>query len=157
MSPSATTSGPHTRRQISMPTSETSVATRTTAPFSNAVFSDDVFGFAAVNALGMRFSKPGEDHRQQLRALRNEKKDHEHRGHDRDRHDPIAPAFAQETKHVVCCQREPDAPHLAPRPLRRGAEGESSWCLRPANSHRAADISDKPLAPSLPRERSERA
>src|ERR1700730_1334717 len=114
MSPSATTSGPHTRRQISMPASEKRVATRTTAAFSNAVFSDEVFGFAAVNALDIctTASEPGEDRRQQLRPLGDEKKDHEHRDHDRDRHDPIAPAFAQETKHVVCCQRDPDAPHL---------------------------------------------
>src|ERR1043166_6545848 len=126
MSPSATTSGPHTRRQISMPASEMSVATSTMAAFCNAVLSDDVFGFAAVNALGMRYtiSEPGEDHRQELCALGDEKKYHEHRDHDRDRHDPITPAFVQEAKHVVCCQG--NRPHLAPRPLRRGAEGESS-------------------------------
>src|ERR1043166_1885254 len=115
MSPRATTSGPHTRRQISMPASEMSVATTTTAAFCSAVFRDEAFGFAAVNALDMRYaiSEPGEDHRQQLRALGDEKKDHEHRDHDRDRHDPVAPAFAQEPKHVVCCQRRPPAPRPA--------------------------------------------
>src|ERR1051326_1708911 len=68
-------------------------------------------------------SEPGEDRRQELRALGDEKKYREHRGHDRDRHDPIAPAFAQEAKHFVCCQG--NRSHLAPRPLRRGVEGES--------------------------------
>src|SRR5262249_39085678 len=118
MSPRARTSGPHRRRQISIPASEIRVATITITAFCNVVFTEDVFGLARVSALVMEktVSEKGQDRGEQLRALGDDKKDDEYRDHDRYGHDPVAPAFPQEMEKVVCCQADPSARfHLSVR------------------------------------------
>src|SRR6202040_1380822 len=72
-------------------------------------------------------SEPGEDRRQQLRSLGDEKKDREHRDQDLERRDPIAPAFAQETKHVVCCQLMTGAPYAFATAISSGKSSTISW------------------------------
>jgi len=52
-------------------------------------------------------SEQSQDCGQKLGALGEDKKDDKYRDHDHYRHDPVTPAFVQETEKVLCCQTAP--------------------------------------------------